>query len=141
MAIDFSRFIGIPFKNRGRSFDGVDCYGLVCLVYKEILGIDLPSFEELAYDKRWFLRGENIILDNTYEGWYKVTPPYRIFDGILLYLNCREVVNHIGLYVGRNRILHIFFDSTSIIESLDKYRSDIYLAMRYSKTEEKLCHM
>jgi len=145
MAIDFGRFVGIPFKNRGRDFSGVDCYGLVCLVYKEILGIDLPSFEELAYEKRWFLRGKNIIVDNVYEGWYEILPPYKIFDGILFYLRSKNIVNHIGLYIGRNRILHISFDSSSIIETLDKYEDDIYLAMRYSKTEEKLrervCHV
>jgi len=144
MAIDFSKFVGIPYKNKGRSFNGVDCYGLICLVYKEILGIVLPSFEELAYEKRWFLKGKNIIMDNVYEGWYEISPPYRIFDGILFYLRSKNIVNHIGLYIGRNRILHVFSSSSSIIENLDRYKDDIYLAMRYSKTEEKLrekiCH-
>lgn len=36
---------GKPWVNRASSFDGMDCYGLVMLYYKEVLGIDLPEPE------------------------------------------------------------------------------------------------
>lgn len=38
-----NRFIGIPFLPGGRSYDGVDCWGLACLIYEDVFDIKLPD--------------------------------------------------------------------------------------------------
>lgn len=38
------RYVGIPYRPCGRDHYGIDCYGLVCLVYREVLGIELPDW-------------------------------------------------------------------------------------------------
>lgn len=38
-------FINVPFKDHGRSRQGSDCWGLVRIIYKERLGINLPSYD------------------------------------------------------------------------------------------------
>jgi hypothetical protein len=40
--IDISPFVGLPYRNRGRDFDGCDCLGLVLLVYAAH-GVTLPD--------------------------------------------------------------------------------------------------
>jgi cell wall-associated NlpC family hydrolase len=41
-----NRFVGIPYVEFGRDRDGVDCWGLAVLVYRELRGIELPSYTE-----------------------------------------------------------------------------------------------
>lgn len=39
-------FVGLPYRDHGRDFDGCDCWGLVRLVYRDQAGIELPSYDE-----------------------------------------------------------------------------------------------
>ena len=42
------RAIGVPFVDRGRSWDGWDCWGMVVVAYRECLGIDLRPYDEIS---------------------------------------------------------------------------------------------
>ncbi len=37
-------YVGIPWQWRGRDREGIDCYGLLVLVYREQRGITLPEY-------------------------------------------------------------------------------------------------
>lgn len=41
-----SRYLDIPFLDKGRTRSGVDCYGLIRLIYEEQRQITLPSYTE-----------------------------------------------------------------------------------------------
>lgn len=41
-----AHYLGIPFAEKGRTRQGVDCYGLVRLIYQEQRSVELPSYTE-----------------------------------------------------------------------------------------------
>ena len=47
--MNFEKYINLPYKHKGRDFSGIDCWGLVYLVYKEEKNILIPNFTELQY--------------------------------------------------------------------------------------------
>ena len=47
-ALDVADLIGIPFADGGRSASGVDCWGLVMLIYQRI-GVTLPDYAVSAF--------------------------------------------------------------------------------------------
>ncbi len=129
----YTKYIGLKYKNLGRDFDGVDCYGLLYLFYKNELNIILPDFAALNYEKEWYRRKEDHILNNIGNTWIKVDRPYKVYDGLVFFLGTKNVANHIALYVGKNQILHIYENITSRIDILDSsWESKLYGIMRYS---------
>lgn len=48
---NFNQFIEVPFTPDGRSFDGVDCYGLMWIIYKTLFKIELPRYDGFSTDK------------------------------------------------------------------------------------------
>ena len=43
-----NQYMGIPFKERGLTRDGADCWGLVRMIMLEQKGIELPDYGEIA---------------------------------------------------------------------------------------------
>lgn len=42
-----TKYVGIPYESQGQTNSGANCYGLVVLVYKEELSVDLPWFIDI----------------------------------------------------------------------------------------------
>lgn len=134
--MNFSKYIDIPYKNLGRDFEGVDCWGLICLIFKHEKNIILPDFTELKYEKGWYKKGHNHILDNkgTIDGtfWDIVNRPYKVYDGFIFYLSSEKIANHTGMYIGNNKFIHVYEEKTSCINRLDDlWKSKMYAAFRY----------
>ena len=96
----YKDFLKIPYKHLGRSKEGVDCYGLVMLYYKEVLGIELKDW---WYEPDWSKKGHNYILDN-YEAYKfrRVEEPKK-HDVILITSDIKSpIANHIQIYLRDN---------------------------------------
>lgn len=93
-------YIGIPYKFGGREWDGVDCYGLVKLVYKEEYGILLPDWLTDRLDIRDRTRR---IQDQVCSGtWEDVDDPE---DGDFVVCYRHRAAHHLGLHFAGG-ILH-----------------------------------
>jgi cell wall-associated NlpC family hydrolase len=110
-----ARAATVPFVDRGRTWHGWDCYGLVYRAYADVLGIALPSYVERSppadahEDVAALIRRE--IAD-----WARVAVP-RPSDGVLLRLGSHAC--HVGLVLGAGRFLHAMEGLGTCAERLD----------------------
>jgi len=133
MTTNLNRYIGLPYKNMGRDFDGVDCYGLYFLIYKEELGIELPDFLNINYSQDWYKKDENHISDTIKSNWIiEVEKPFKKYDGLIFYgIKYKTIANHIGLYIGEGKFIHIMEDTKSMISRLKGFwESKLYKGVR-----------
>jgi cell wall-associated NlpC family hydrolase len=131
----FSKYINLRFKYKGRDFSGVDCFGLVYLILKNEKQIELSEYD---YSRKWYLEGKNYIVDikNDLQTWSSIDiERIRHFDVILFYASPKRIiVNHMGLYIGEEKFIHISEDHNARVERInDHWISRIYSIMRYSK--------
>ena len=103
--IPVEQYIGIPWKPDGRSFDGVDCYGLVWLWYMGKLGIILPIHAPHAKS----------VYDRGMEGWIRVEFGNEKENDILL-MHQRDNRLHAAIVLERGKMLHIREGRTSTVE-------------------------
>lgn len=101
----WNQYVGIPFKEKGRDRNGVDCWGVPFLVFQEQKGIVLPSYIELYSSTKYENRDEleRIIFDERNKRWKQVSNPQE-FDFALIKKG--GVPMHVGLVTKKNYVLH-----------------------------------
>lgn len=119
-------YIGIPFKEKGRDLDnGVDCWGLVRVVWQKEYNIDVPSYTTEYDDISRRDMIETAIWDGIDDEWEEVDDPVE-GDGIVLQLMGKPV--HIGVVLDDRKFLHIFKGINSVIAD--------YTGMRWNQRIE-----
>lgn len=117
-------YVGLPWAERGRDRAGLDCWGLFGLVYRERLGIDLPSLRD-----DYLTVVDAALLVSLIEGnmgpWIEVPAgAERPGDGLMMTIGRQP--RHIGVIQSPGFVLHIECGAGAVIES---YRS-VRLARR-----------
>lgn len=112
-----SEYVGLPFVDHGRDRSGVDCWGLVMLVYQERLGIALPEFRD-RYPYAMH-RGVADIVEEEMRRWTVVGTP-EPFDVVVLRVAARP--RHVGLWAAPGEMLCVDKGTESCIERLDSVR-------------------
>ena len=97
------KYLGIPYRHRGRTLEGLDCWGFLKLVYAD-LGFKLFDIEDLEYEKIWGLRGRDYFRENYANDWERVEDP-QVLDGVL-FLNSRGVASHAGIVFRNRKFIH-----------------------------------
>jgi cell wall-associated NlpC family hydrolase len=97
-------YLPIPFVPHGRSKEGVDCWGLVCLIYADHFGIQLPSYSEVDWKD-----GEAVarsVKEQQQAEWAEVdAKDRREFDVILLRI--KGLPWHVGVVLNQRQFIHI----------------------------------
>ena len=136
--MNFSKYIGLKYKLKGRESSGLDCYGLVYLIYKEEKGIVLPDFNSIQYCDTWYEKGEHHITDGIEKIWNigkEIKKPYKPYDVMFFYSSpSKTVVNHCGLFIEDNKFIHIYPHEKSYSEIArfsGYWESKLYKVIRY----------
>ena len=113
--MDIMKYIKIPFKDRGRDENGVDCFGLVQMIYQDEFKIQLPSYiETYANEKDKKAICHAINSEKKLSGWLETTTPK---FGNLIILNLLGRPRHLGVMLDENTFIHCMKGKGTIIEN------------------------
>lgn len=112
----YAKYVGIPFVDGDRDFNGIDCWRLVCLVYEQERQIILPDYGDIsALELRQV--AELISRDAYAEPWIEVVPSsVNAFDVAVMHKR-REPV-HVGIMVGREQMIHVEEKTATVMISI-----------------------
>ena len=124
------KYMKLEFKPHGRDWDGVDCYGLLRLIYREQLDIELPSYDE-SYERTSDGQAvEGVLKEKCQEAeeWSAIEPGREAeYDAALLKGYFREggklipALMHVGVVAAPGILIHC---ERGINASLADYRND-----------------
>jgi len=109
-----NKYVGIPYKQKGRDLNGIDCWGLLRLVYSEEFKINLPSFAS-DYTEDDTKRIQDLIAQYK-EGWEQLDKPE---PGCVVLFRVLGTESHVGIAVSETHFLHAREGQSSAIESFD----------------------
>lgn len=111
--IEINDLIGKPFLNRGRGPDGYDCWGLVREVYRRC-GVDLTEVNISVVACAAIQ--EEIETRKQRREWHELAQPE--VPCVLLIKAHPKYLQHLGVYVGRGKFLHVGSTKTVVIERI-----------------------
>lgn len=97
-------YVGIPYVLHGRDRQGADCYGLVCLVYKEMLGIVLPEY---TYQDR---QDGGALIDAQRQLWRELENPEPYCVAVV-----RSDPMHCAVVIDADRMVHTYSGASSVV--------------------------
>lgn len=115
----------VPFVDKGRSFEGWDCWGLIYVAYKKVFDISLPVATDEYNSTRRRLELQRALARNKEAEWV-LADPYKPGDVALLNMLGRDC--HVGLMFPDMYMLHVQEDVGAIMEPIDchPWRTDQY---------------
>ena len=131
------KYVGLPFRFHGRTLEGVDCFGLVYLIYKNEFGLEVTDWKRKEQEEPHITNmriAESFKEGMQYSEWSPVTQPM-CADVVLFNINQRP--SHCGIMLDRTHFLHAAEGTNSVIQSLDRIMWKKRLAAFYR--HERIC--
>lgn len=105
-----NKYIGIPYKVKGVTLDGLDCLSIVELIYKNEFNITLPVYPHLDTVD---MEATETAINIGKEQWTKVSKPE---VGNVILLNICGYPVHMGMVVSETEMIHSLKGHDSVIE-------------------------
>lgn len=130
----FEKYIGIPYVDKGRDASGLDCYGLVRLIYKNEYQIDLPNLTA-QYELDDNAGIEDLVAQQK-EGWELSNEPAQEGDVVVFKIFGHDT--HVGVAVSPTHFIHVRENQDSAIESLSAHKWSKRITGFYKYSEKQL---
>lgn len=132
-------YIGLPWQFAGRSRDGVDCWGLLWLVYRDVLGIAVASYAQETMDAPEREQIATLLHhDRKISPWSDIQPGSELpFD--MAVFRRAGIDSHVGIVVEPGRMLHIAHDTESRVERFDqgRWKTRLVAIHRHSQMSDR----
>src|SRR5262245_40354600 len=117
-----SRYVGIPFADGGRTRDGLDCYGLLHVIYREEFQIELPSYTGAYLSAHEHAEVAALLANRIpLDAWEPVLGAPRVGDAVVF--RVLGAPWHVGVMVSPTDFLHVEAGQVcAAIERLDQFR-------------------
>lgn len=117
----------MPYLPGGRGPDGVDCWGLLLLVYAEF-GIALPALPGISAAS--VLNIHSQIEGEAKKDWIEIPTP---IEGCAVAMSQQEAVHHVGIWTQADggRIVHSWKHQNVVADSLKSIRLKGIRTIRY----------
>lgn len=121
-------YIGIPWKWRGRNpNEGLDCWGLVRNLYKELLNIELDDYVYTDNQKETTLTNIKKAKESKY--WEEIDEP---LDFCVVTMSTNKKMHHVGLYLSGG-VLHAIENVGVVYNDFKQLRRNGYSKMEFYK--------
>lgn len=114
------RMLGVPYKHNGRSFDGVDCWGVVYLFFKE-LGMELPVSDGQFISDEWY-RDDPERYIRSLKTLGEEVGHYRNLQSLdIPYFNLyKNVITHTSVMLDDTHFLHVLIEKKVAIGTMNR---------------------
>ena len=119
-----SRIQMVPYVEGGDYWDGVDCWGLVVLFYKEVRGIELGDRGDIHHGVRGLRKG---FLSSS--NWTMIERP--LPHDLVLFNVGNVKPGHVGLILNGTTVLHTQRETGVVHQKLNKVILPTYGFVRY----------
>jgi len=113
-------YVGIPYAEYGRTRAGLDCWGLIRLIYADVFKIALPSFltpEEGTYQTESDESIDELIALKK-ANWSLIADRQAYQPGDVISFHVGGYLAHVGVYVGEGKFIHARRGQDVVIEPL-----------------------
>ncbi len=120
MAKTAADYVGIPYVPHGREYTGADCWGILFLYYRDVLGTPVPAYSA-EMDAREFRHKDigPLIAEEREKHWRQVESP-AVGDCVLMRAGRHD--SHVGVFLGQGRMLHSEGPDPSVIDRIGDMR-------------------
>jgi len=122
-----SKILGMPFKEHGRDYDGGDCWSVMYLGYRDVLGRELPSYVDEYVDAGDTEASRRVIQDKILaqkHNWEQVDKP-QAMD--VAFFKLGNTGTHLALMIDDKSFIHCEKRIGTVIEKIDsaKWKSRV----------------